>query len=117
MFKGYNGIYKGTQIYLTERKDYKPMEDTYIVLMDSLDTIYNGYAVGVYSREKGTIIFNPKSIKFPFDPVTKKIIKEPEFEDYNTKGLQLVKTSLYYREEEQGKNEIENQNENPSDSL
>ena len=59
------------------------MENTYVVLMDSLDTIYNGYAVGVYDREKGTIKFNPKSIKFPFDPVSKKIVRETEddFED------------------------------------
>jgi hypothetical protein len=84
--------------------------------MDSLDTIYNGYAVGVYDREKGTIKFNPKSIKFPFDPVTKKIVRETEddFED-NTEGLKLVRTSLYYREEEQGKNETKI--ENPLDSL
>jgi hypothetical protein len=92
------------------------MENTYVVLMDSLDTIYNGYAVGVYDREKGTIKFNPKSIKFPFDPVTKKIVRETEddFED-NTEGLKLVRTSLYYREEEQGKNETKI--ENPLDSL
>jgi DNA repair exonuclease SbcCD nuclease subunit len=92
------------------------MENTYVVLMDSLDTIYNGYAVGVYDREKGTIKFNPKSIKFPFDPVTKKIVRETEddFED-NTEGLKLVRTSLYYREEEQGKNETKIKN--PSDSL
>ena len=88
------------------------MENTYVVLMDSLDTIYNGYAVGVYDREKGTIKFNPKSIKFPFDPVSKKIVRETEddFED-NTEGLKLVRTSLYYREEEQGKNEMETKNE------
>lgn len=116
LFEGYNGIYQGIQVYLTERKDYKPMENTYVVLMDSLDTIYNGYAVGVYDREKGIIKFNPKSIKFPFDPVSKKIVRETEddFED-NTEGLKLVRTSLYYREEEQGKNETEI--ENPSDSL
>ena len=112
LFEGYNGIYQGTQVFLTERKDYKPMENTYVVLMDSLDTIYNGYAVGVYDREKGTIKFNPKSIKFPFDPVSKKIVRETEddFED-NTEGLKLVRTSLYYREEEQGKNEMETKNE------
>ena len=111
LFEGYNGIYQGTQVFLTERKDYKPMENTYVVLMDSLDTIYNGYAVGVYDREKGTIKFNPKSIKFPFDPVSKKIVRETEddFED-NTEGLKLVRTSLYYREEEQGKNEMETKN-------
>lgn len=122
--EGYIGIYQGTQVFLTERKNYKPIENTYIILEDSLDTIYNGYVVGVYDKDKGTIVFNPKMIKFPFDPITKKIVKEQEKEEVrdNKNEMKLVRTTLYYREEkeevEKEKNEVEIENsENPSDSL
>lgn len=133
--EGYIGIYQGTQVFLTERKNYKPMENTYIILEDSLDTIYNGYVIGVYDKNKGTIVFNPKRIKFPFDPITKKIVKEQEKEEVrdNKNEMKLVKTTLYYREEkeenkveeeevEKKKNEVEIENseteiKNPSDSL
>lgn len=130
MLEGYIGIYQGTQVFLTERKNYKPIENTYIILEDSLDTIYNGYVVGVYDKKTGGIVFNPKSIKFPFDPITKKIVKEYEEEVKDNKDeMKLVKTTLYYREEGQEENEVEvekqkseveiekNETENPSDSL
>ena len=128
MLEGYIGIYQGTQVFLTERKNYKPIENTYIILEDSLDTIYNGYVVGVYDKKTGGIVFNPKSIKFPFDPITKKIVKEYEEEVKDNKDeMKLVRTTLYYREEkkeevEKQKNEVEIENseieiENPSDSL
>lgn len=126
--EGYIGIYQGTQVFLTERKNYKPMENTYIILEDSLDTIYNGYVIGVYDKKTGGIVFNPKSIKFPFDPITKKIVKEYEEEVKDNKDeMKLVKTTLYYREEGQEEKEIEKEeveknkteikNENSSDSL
>lgn len=129
MLEGYIGIYQGTQVFLTKRKNYKPIENTYIILEDSLDTIYNGYVVGVYDKKTGGIVFNPKSIKFPFDPITKKIVKEYEEEVKDNKDeMKLVRTTLYYREEkekekvEKQKNEVEIENseieiENPSDSL
>lgn len=126
MLEGYIGIYQGTQVFLTERKNYKPMENTYIILEDSLDTIYNGYVIGVYDKKTGGIVFNPKSIKFPFDPITKKIVKEYEEEVKDNKDeMKLVRTTLYYREEkeevEKEKNEVEiEKNEtkmNSSDSL
>lgn len=131
MLEGYIGIYQGIQVFLTERKNYKPIENTYIILEDSLDTIYNGYVVGVYDKKTGGIVFNPKSIKFPFDPITKKIVKEYEEEVKDNKDeMKLVRTTLYYREEkekekeevEKQKNEVEIENseieiENPSDSL
>lgn len=126
MLEGYIGIYQGTQVFLTERKNYKPIENTYIILEDSLDAIYNGYVVGVYDKDKGTIVFNPKMIKFPFDPITKKIVKEQEKEEVrdNKNEMKLVRTTLYYREEkeevEKEKNEVEIENseiENPSDFL
>ena len=132
--EGYIGIYQGTQVFLTERKNYKPMENTYIILEDSLDTIYNGYVIGVYDKKTGSIVFNPKQIKFPFDPITKKIVKEYEEEVRDNKDeMKLVRTTLYYREEGQEEKEIEkeevekqeneveikkNETEmNPSDSL
>lgn len=107
--EGYIGIYQGTQVFLTERKNYKPIENTYIVLEDSLDTIYNGYVIGIYDKKTGGIVFNPKSIKFPFDPITKKIVKEYEEEVKDNKDeMKLVRTTLYYREEEEKKkNEVE----------
>lgn len=119
--EGYIGIYQGTQVFLTERKNYKPMEDTYIILEDSLDTIYNGYVIGVYDKKTGGIVFNPKSIKFPFDPITKKIVKEDKDEVRDNKDeMKLVKTTLYYenpsgfleenKEVEKEKNEIEIEN-------
>ena len=109
MLEGYIGIYQGTQVFLTERKDYKPMENTYIILEDSLDTIYNGYVIGVYDKKTGGIIFNPKEIKFPFDPITKKIVKEDKDEVRDNKDeMKLVRTTLYYREEEE-KEEVEKQ--------
>lgn len=133
--EGYIGIYQGTQVFLTERKNYKPMEDTYIILEDSLDIIYNGYVIGVYDKKTGGIIFNPKSIKFPFDPITKKIVKEDKDEVRDNKNeMKLVRTTLYYenpsgfleenKEVEKEKNEIEIENseieienENPSNFL
>ena len=129
MLEGYIGIYQGTQVFLTERKNYKPIENTYIILEDSLDTIYNGYVVGVYDKKTGGMVFNHKSIKFPFEHITKKIVKEYEEEVKDNKDeMKLVRTTLYYREEkekeevEKQKNEVEIENseieiENPSDSL
>lgn len=131
MLEGYIGIYQGTQVFLTERKNYKPMENTYIILEDSLDTIYNGYVIGVYDKKTGGIVFNPKSIKFPFDPITKKIVKEDKDEVRDNKDeMKLVKTTLYYEnpsdsleenevEVENSEIEIKNEikNENPKDSL
>lgn len=133
MLEGYIGIYQGTQVFLTERKNYKPMENTYIILEDSLDTIYNGYVIGVYDKKTGGIVFNPKSIKFPFDPITKKIVKEDKEEVKDNKNeMKLVKTTLYYenpsdfleknKEVEKEKNEVEIENsetkiENPSNFL
>lgn len=131
--EGYIGIYQGTQVFLTERKNYKPIENTYIILEDSLDAIYNGYVIGVYDKKTGGIVFNPKSIKFPFDPITKKIVKEDKEEVKDNKNeMKLVKTTLYYenpsdfleknKEVEKEKNEVEIENsetkiENPSNFL
>ena len=56
------------------------LENVYVYCYNSsicsLDAIYNGYVIGVYDKKTGGIVFNPKEIKFPFDPITKKIVKE-----------------------------------------
>ena len=105
MLKGYIGIIENKQVYLTDRKDYKPLQDTYIVLSDTNDVILNGYVVGVYKN--GIIKSNPDLVKFPFDPIKKEIIKEEKKYLDNKDSLVSVRTTLYYTEEEEGEEENE----------
>lgn len=104
---GYKGIYNGIPVYMTYKKDYKPMEDTYIVLLDTNDIILNGYIVAYWQEgQENEIVSIPNPIEFPFLPNEKKIVQETQevFND-NKNEMKTVYTTLYQIEEEQEEEE------------
>lgn len=100
--EGYIGVYSGVPIYKVYKKDYKPMKDTYIVLLDSNDVVLNGMIVGYWKDGlENEIIPLPKPVIFPFKPNNQKVIQKNQFEIKDNKDeMKTVQTTLYYQEEE-----------------